>query len=148
MRRLALVLTLLACDSGPAGEGPNESWAYAVARPDCAPWDGAATAVYLTDSPADSALSTPTPFLRLGVYHHIGGVRGRRWSLGEDGPDGAVAVFCGAEAACVSATSGWIEFTPGGTGPLSGQYDVTFPDGRRRAGHFSAPVQEIAALCG
>lgn len=148
MRRLALILTLLACDGGPAGAGPNETWQYAVARADCAPWDGAATSVYLTASPADSTPSTPTPFLRLGVYHHLDGVRGARWPLGENGPDGAVAVFCAAEAACVNAQSGWVEFAPGQSGPLAGQYDVTFPDGSRRAGHFSAPVQEIAVLCG
>lgn len=148
MRRLALILTLLACDGGPAGEGPNETWQYAVARADCAPWDGAATSVYLTASPADSTHSTPTPFLRLGVYHHLAGVRGARWPLGENGPDGAVAVFCGAESACVNAAAGWIEFAPGSAGPLTGQYDVMFPDGSRRAGHFSAPVQDIAVLCG
>ena len=147
MRRLVLILTLLACD-GPAGEGPNETWRYAVARADCAPWDGAATSVYLTASPADSTHSTPTPFLRLGVYHHLDGVRGSRWPLGENGPDGAVAVFCVAASACVNAASGWIEFAHRRAGPLTGQYDVTFPDGFRRAGHFSAPVQDIAVLCG
>lgn len=148
MRRLVLILALLACDGGPAGEDSNESWAYAVARPDCAPWDGAATSVYLTAEPADSGFATPTPSLTLGVYHHLDGVRGARWLLGDSGPDAAVAMFCSAESACVSATSGWIEFTPGRGGPLSGQYNVTFPDGSRRAGHFSAPVQDIAVLCG
>jgi len=147
MRQLALLLTLLACDGGPAGEGPNETWPYAVARADCAPWDGAATSVYLTATPSDSA-PISAPLLRLSVYHEMGGVRGRRWELGETGPDGAVVVYCDAQEACVSATSGWIEFAPGGAGPLTGQYDVSFPDGSRRAGRFAAPVQDILVLCG
>lgn len=148
MRRVILLLSLLACDSGPAGEGPAETWRFAVARADCAPWDGAAASVYLTDTAADSAGPIAAPLLRLSVYHEMAGVRGRRWTLGGSGPDGAVAVYCDAQEACVSASTGWIEFTPGEQGPLAGRYDVTFPDGSRRAGRFAAPVQDILVLCG
>ncbi len=147
MWRVTLVLALLACDGGPAEAGPTESWPYAVARPDCAPWDGAATSVYLTATPLDSGAS-PMPILRLSVYHDLGSVRGARWTLGDSGPDGAAAVLCTSEQACQSAASGWIEFESGAAGPLSGRYDVVFPDGVRRAGQFRAPVQEITALCG
>ncbi len=147
MRRVVSLLALLACN-GPAGGEPAETWRYAVARADCAPWDGAAASVYLTDTPADSAGPIAAPLLRLSVYHEMAGVRGRRWHLGETGPDGAVAVYCDAGEACVSANAGWIEFSRGGQGTLAGQYEVTFPDGTRRAGRFAAPVQDILVLCG
>lgn len=149
MRAAALVLALLACDGGPAEVAPTESWPYAVARPDCAPWDGAATSVYLTTAPLDSDPVSPMPSLRLSVYRDLQGVRGARWTLGDSGPDGAAAVFCSGEDACLAATSGWIRFDAGpAAGPLTGAYEVVFPDGVRRAGRFRAPVQEIAALCG
>jgi hypothetical protein len=148
MRRVVLVLALLACNGGPAGEGLTESWSHAVAQPDCAPWDGAATSVYLTSAPMDSVTPTPIPYLRLSVYHQLDGVRGRRWPLGGEGPDAALAFYCGVGSECTTARSGWIEFTPGDTGPLGGRYDVTFPDGSRRTGQFSAPIRELLMLCG
>lgn len=149
MRRIVLILALLACDGGPAGSGATESWPYAVAQRDCAPWDGAATSVHLTNEPLISGGSSHIPMLRLSVYHDIGGVRGARWPLGDSGPDGAVAVYCTSEPACESATSGWIQFESGpAAGSLDGRYDVVFPDGVRRAGEFRAPVQEFQALCG
>lgn len=149
MRRLSLVFLLLACAGEPAGEAQTESWPYAVARPDCAPWDGAATSVYLTSSPLDSGPAAPMPSLRLSVYRGLDAVRGQRWPVGESGPDGAAAVFCASEAACVSAASGWIQFESGPTaGPLRGRYEVLFPDGTRRAGMFRAPVQDVVMMCG
>ena len=38
MRHAWMLLALLACASGPAGEDPTETWAFAVAEPSCAPW--------------------------------------------------------------------------------------------------------------
>lgn len=87
MRRVVMVLALLACNGGPAGSGSTESWPHAVAQRDCAPWDGAATSVHLTTEPLVSGGSNPMPMLRLSVYHDIGGVRGARWPLGDSGPD-------------------------------------------------------------
>lgn len=147
MRRAWIVLALLACDSGPAGEGTTETWAYAVAQPDCAPWDGAATAVLLTNTPADS--TEPVPFLRLAAYRGVDGVRGERFEIGAAGTEGSDGYYCAAAGDCAAAARGWIEFSasPQG-GALSGRYDLVFPDGTRRAGQFSAPVRERQALCG
>jgi len=148
MRRVAVLLVLLACNGGPSGGEPTEAWPYAVAQADCAPWDGAATSVYLTAEPLNAGQASPLPVLRLSVYRGMSGVQGKRWPLGEPGPDGAVAVYCALDAECAGATSGWIQFDSGPAGQLSGQYSVIFPDGTRRAGQFRAPVQDVAPMCG
>jgi hypothetical protein len=142
---LAVVFVLLACDGGPAGEGRNESWPHAVALPDCAPWDGAATSVTLSNEPPGEA--PPVPSLRLAAWRSPDQARGHRFAIGEGGPDGGTATFCEAASDCTSASEGWIEFTPGG-GALVGSYDLTFPDGTHRSGRFRAPLGERQALCG
>lgn len=146
MRALALIIGIGGC-AASAGSTPDTEWKRAWAAADCAPWDGAATSVFMTDAPEDSVAAYP--LLRISVYHDMGSVIGARWSIGEPGPDGAAGVLCPPGANCASATGGWVEFeTSTADGTLRGRYELTMPDGHRLAGAFVAPVQHTRVMCG
>jgi hypothetical protein len=146
MRVLAMILAIGACTAS-AGSAPDTEWKRAWATADCAPWDGAATSVYMSDGPEDSLAAYP--FLRISVYHDLSSVAGARWAIGGSGQDGASGVLCAPGSTCASATGGWVEFdgAPAG-GPLRGRYQLTMPDGHRLTGSFSAPVRQTAVMCG
>lgn len=145
MRHAWLALVLLACDSGSAGAGPAEPWAYAVAEPSCAPWDGAATAVVLSTSPLDS-LNTP-PHLSLLLYQGPEAARGHRFEVGATGTAGAGASYCPPVGDCTWATAGEVRVSGAG-GMFAGSYDLIFADGSHQSGRFTAPLRERQALCG
>ncbi len=146
MKALLLIVVIGACTAS-AGSAPSTEWQRAWATADCAPWDGAATSIYMTDAPEDSLAAYPV--LRISVYHDLRSVSGSRWVIGESTPDGAAGVLCGPGTSCTSATGGWVEFE-GATagGPLRGRYELRMPDGRRMAGGFAAPVHQTAVMCG
>lgn len=146
MKRLALMILLGAC-SASAGSAPGTEWTRAWASADCAPWDGMATSVFMTDAPEDS--TPPYPLLRISVYHDLESVSGARWIVGESKPDAAAGVMCPAQGACIGAIGGWVYFErTAGTGVLRGSYELTMPDGSRLTGSFVAPVKDTRALCG
>lgn len=146
MRVLALIIAIGGCTAS-AGSVPGTEWKRAWVTADCAPWDGAATSVYMTDAPEDSV--TAYPLLRISVYHELGSVTGARWSIGESREDGAAGVLCGPGTDCTSATGGWVEFVrTTRAGALAGRYEFTMPDGRRLAGSFVAPVRQTRVMCG
>ncbi len=144
MRHAWMLLALLACASGPAGEDPTETWAFAVAEPSCAPWDGAATLLTLTNTAGPPSAATPA--LRLSAWQGPAAVGGHTFAVAASGSDGGSATYC-VGGDCTAATSGWIRFEAA-PGPLTGRYSLTFPDGTHRAGSFSAPLVERQVLCG
>lgn len=148
MRWIMLTGALVACATGGEHAPPAaEEWNHAVAMADCAPWDGPATTVYLTQVPYSDSL--PPPSLRLAVYHGVDEVAGARWDVGLDNDQDGVPTLCPEAGACVPAQRGWVEFEAREAGgPLVGRYDLMFDDGRRRTGRFTAPVLERLALCG
>ncbi len=146
MKALALIVVLGACTMS-SGDTLGTTWKRAWASADCAPWDGLAASVFMTDAPEDSVAAYP--LLRISVYHPLGSVGGKRWSIGESGPDGAAGVLCAPGTNCTSATGGWVEFQPATeAGPLRGRYLLTMPDGRPLTGSFSAPVRQRTMMCG
>jgi hypothetical protein len=146
MRSLALILVIAGCTAS-AGSTPDSQWKRAWAAADCAPWDGAATSVFMTDAPEDSVAAYP--LFRISVYHDMGSVTGARWRIGESVPDGATGVLCAPGANCASATGGWVEFeSTTADGSLRGHYELTMPDGGRLAGSFLAPVRHTRVMCG
>jgi hypothetical protein len=123
MRALALIVAI-GGSVASASSAPGIEWKRAWAAADCAPWDGAAASVYMTDAPEDSVAAYP--LLRISVYHALGSVSGARWSIGESKPDGAAGVLCGPGTNCTSATGGWVEFEGAAAGgPLRGRYELT-----------------------
>jgi hypothetical protein len=147
MRALVLLAALGACTEA-AGTAAHPRWSQAYAVADCAPWDGAATSIFLSDTAEEADPGYPS--LRLTVYHDLQSVAGVRWVVGASEPDAAQSVLCDVEGSpCLTATAGWIQLDRStGNAPLRGTYQVRFPDGRRLAGDFIAPVRLTTVLCG
>ncbi len=115
-----------------------------VAAADCAPWDGAATSIYLSRS-ADP--SSP-PELQLVVYLSVEGLPGRRIELGRQEAGSGIALHCESPSACTTSSAGIVEFSsPAEAGVLAGAYRVEFVDGVV-AGTFRATWSKRVALCG
>ena len=115
-----------------------------VAAADCAPWDGAATSIYLSRS-ADP--SSP-PELQLVVYLSGEGLPGRRIELGRQEAGSGIALHCESPSACTTSSAGIVEFSsPAEAGVLAGAYRVEFDDGVV-AGTFRATWSKRVALSG
>ncbi|MDZ4865025.1 MAG: hypothetical protein SGJ01_16510 [Gemmatimonadota bacterium] len=142
MSRSAWLLTLavLAC----GGESP---WSPALAWPDCAPFDGAATRIVIPqEAGSDSASQTN---LTLVIYQAPEEIRGREWAIPDQSGTELSVLLCPATGPCISATAGWVRVDSGAPGSeIHGQYRVTFSDGRVLAGRYAAPLQPPIALCG
>ena len=78
-----------------------------VAAADCAPWDGAATSIYLSRS-ADP--SSP-PELQLVVYLSGEGLPGRRIELGRQEAGSGIALHCESPSSCTTSNTGTVEFS-------------------------------------
>ena len=115
-----------------------------VAAADCAPWDGAATSIYLSRS-ADP--SRPAE-LQLVVYLSGEGLPGRRIELGRQEAGSGIALHCESSASCTTSSAGVIEFAaPAEAEVLAGAYRVEFDNGVV-AGTFRATWSRRVALCG
>ena len=128
----------------PTPAGPTRG----VAAADCAPWDGSATSLYLSDGPGADSLPVSAPFLHIALYDTPERLSGRLITLGRSEAGSGIAVWCQSESACAQATSGTVEFdrfTPGAE--LTGSYLLVFPDARVTA-VFRARWYSRRALCG
>jgi hypothetical protein len=115
-----------------------------VAAADCAPWDGAATSIYLSSSADPSA----PPELQLVVYLGGEGLPGRRVELGRQEAGSGIALRCDSPSSCTTSSAGVIEFALSAeAGVLAGAYRVEF-DERAVAGTFRATWSRRVALCG
>ena len=135
-----LALAVLAC----GGESP---WSPALAWPDCAPWDGAATRIVIPqEAGSDSASQTN---LTLAIYRAPEEIRGGEWVISDQSGSELSVSLCPAAGPCTSATSGWVRVDSGAPGSeIRGQYRVTLSDGRVLTGRFSAPLQQRVEMCG
>ena len=144
-------LSCLACrgvpegDSGLLGSLGGYSYSYAVA--DCAPWDGAATTIYLTANPVDST-DLPYPHLRVSIYHEVAALPGNSFEWPREARAGG-AVRCASPTNCEPATSGRITFgSREADGSLRGTAELAFPGGTSLQGSFRASWREQRVLCG
>jgi hypothetical protein len=140
---LALALGLGGCAAG-AGGTPEREWPFADAHADCAPWDGAATTILLSEAPVSDSLSGP--YLSLSVYRSMSEVGGRTRVDGEQA-NGMAARLCPGDGPCVPADDGWVDLTAGDSS-IIGRYQLRLTDGRSLAGHFSARIRNRRVLCG
>jgi len=140
---LAIALGLGGCAAG-AGGTSGRDWRFAEARADCAPWDGAATTVLLSDSPISDSLAGP--YLSITVYRSMSEAGGRTRVDGRQA-DGMAARLCPREGPCLPADDGWAELTAGDS-TISGRYQLRFADGQKLAGQFSARIGNRRILCG
>jgi hypothetical protein len=145
---LALGFSGVACtdgESAPTGMLGGYPYSYAVA--DCAPWDGAATTIYLTATPVDSS-NASYPHLRVSIYHGVAALPGNSFEWPREAQVGN-AVQCVSPGNCEAATSGRVTFgSREGDGSLQGVADLVFPGGATLRGSFRATWREQRVLCG
>ncbi|MGE0443513.1 MAG: hypothetical protein AB7S39_23760 [Gemmatimonadales bacterium] len=136
---VAMILPLLGC----GGVGPDVPFPAAAATPSCAPNDAPAVQIDLS---LTGAFGPADAFVRLMVYHAPDQVSGRTWALDPPHPDG-MALFCpGGKALCETAGRAEVRFDR--SGGIAGYVDANFPRSGRIHGRFTAPLREIAVLCG
>lgn len=144
MRTMMLIALGLSGCAAEAGGAPEREWRYAVAHADCAPWDGAATTIELSDTPSGQPMTMP--YLHISVYRGISDHSGRAVLDGMQ--SGSLsATMCPAEGACVSGDSGWVDLAPKES-TLEGRYRLHLSDGRTITGRFAAPIVSLRVLCG
>jgi len=144
IRSLLLVVLGLGGCSAQAGDVPGQEWRYAETHADCAPWDGAATTITLSDAPIGS---TPTDFyLVLSVYRSPSDVDGTTRIDGRQA-EGMSARLCPAVGDCVPAQEGSVTLTTTDSG-IGGRYALRLSDGRRLTGSFRARMVAFRVLCG
>lgn len=136
------IVGLAGCAAGPT----TVAFPAAFARAWCAPTDGPAVAVELSES-AKSAPLTP-PLVRVYVYQSRSSAAGKTWSLATPYTEGN-ASHCSSETACETATRGTVRFDPTSSADiLSGTLDVIFPTKGAVQGPFRATWQTTQTLCG
>lgn len=140
---LALVLGLGGCAAGADG-APGVEWPYAEARADCAPWDGPATTIILSESPIGDSL--PGAYLEISVYRSLTRVAGRTSIEGEPASTMS-ARMCQGNTPCIAADAGWVDLTEADS-TLVGRYRLRLIDGRTLTGAISAPIRNRQTLCG
>lgn len=146
---VASLSVVLACGGGDLTEVPDPpaGLPYASASRSCAPWDGPATEILLTEAPVDSTGPTP-PYVSIGIWRGPEALPGTSvaWPGAEEV---GAASRCVAADACQAATSGSVTFRRSDApGDVSGAVDLQFPGGVRIAGGFRATVGPNPALCG
>jgi hypothetical protein len=138
------LLSLGAC-AAEAGEDPGKTWKFAQAHADCAPWDGAATSILLSDSAV--APTVAPPYLRISAWIPLPSAEVRA-DVETSGSGGMSASLCDMGERCVNADRGWVRLTPR-DGKIEGHYEIHLADGRMLTGSFTANLAtEPRMLCG
>ncbi len=122
------------------------SWAF----DDCAPWDGAATTIYLAGTTASEPRNAPYPHAWVSLYRPVTEVTGRTFRWDEDDKDTGGAMWCEAEGQCEAAIEAVVRIRQRGEkeAGLYGVVDLVFPSGVRVAGGFRAAWITNQFLCG
>jgi hypothetical protein len=142
-RRIAsAALVVSALTAGRSAE-PASTWPHAVMQASCAPWDGAAIAVFLNGAKSGCDVSYPliniyvwqlpvTPGQKIVLAGNVGG-----------------ASRCQLPNQCERATHAAITFDRYEEGKGgSGTYDLVFPGGEHEHGSFKAAWCNVRMPCG
>ena len=148
---IALILVLAACAPGRGIPiDPRPAFAHAS----CAPWDGGAVRIVLSQETDTLRVlrGPPAAGLELGAYTGIANAVGHEFRVDAEGRSGdgrtGGAVRC-ERGECVSANSGVIRLEARRADSiLIGSYAVGFPDGTRQQGRFAARWLAARPLCG
>jgi benzodiazapine receptor len=120
----------------------------AIAAADCAPWDGAATSIYLSEVGDAVRLPPPAPYLHIIIYEDGERLSGLHVTLGGQDAGSGTAVRCQADDQCSAANAGTVEFGRAeADGTLLGKYGLEFADGPV-SGTFRATWTRRTAMCG
>jgi hypothetical protein len=112
---------------------------------DCAPWDGAATSLYLGVGRAKTVFHPDPPFLHVALYTNFRSGQQLRFAVpGNQGH----AQYCLEANACMTARSVSIEFSKIEGNLLEGRLEVLFNRRAAIRGGFHANRMPFRALCG
>lgn len=140
----------IACQADPSAmpaTRPLTEFPHAMARPDCAPWDGPAISILLTLT-TDTADPPATPFVHVGLYESLDRLLGRTIRWPAETEVGA-ASWCHAVSDCVRADSGVVLLDAlAGDSVLAGRLRLGFPERGALDGAFRAVWRPTSALCG
>lgn len=126
---------------------PPSGYPMAFAEDECAPWDGPAVAIYLTDKHLEG-YPAPYPHLRIAIWRPAAELGGQiiRWS-GDDQSIG-VAVRCPEAGKCQRADSVKLQFgSRGPDGVIPGYLELKFEDGASIRGGFRAEWRDRRVMC-
>jgi len=143
---LSIVTATLACTALPTDTGFPLAYLHA----DCAPWDGAALTLVLSQNEIDGQLNVGYPNLRITSWRPPSTLAGGSFSWeGDDQSDG-YATLCDSADSCVNATRVSVGFdrVQGSGDVVSGRVRVELEGGRVIAGPFSARRLGYPMLCG
>jgi hypothetical protein len=124
----------------------NGEYSFGTIRSSCAPWDGSAVALTLTQTAkaADTA-----PRLQISVYRSLQGPLPMPLTFDLKDQQTGGASRCRKSDKCEAATSGTVTFTSFEEGKgASGTYDIRFNDGTIERGKFNLRWENVRALCG
>ena len=149
---LSLVI-VIACGPGdyttpPAG--PPTGFPHAYAHRTCAPWDGAAVAMYLTPSPLVSGAQFPPAmaYVEITIWRGLDHLAGTVWTWPTTEQIGLVA-RCSAQSKCEQAMTARVRFRfADSTDRLEGDVEAAFPSGATTKGEFRAVWRSEQVFCG
>lgn len=130
----------------PGGDRP---YAYAYAFPDCAPWDGAAVSIYLTNAVYDTKGQEVTPpFLHLAVWRDAQRQSETTITWPSEESVGAASI-CSSGTECEAIPSGRVSVSGlANDSTMSGAYELRLADSTTMRGRFRARWIERRMLCG
>jgi hypothetical protein len=136
-------LVALGCAT-PLPQGPTLN---AVLVETCAPWDGPAVALFLTEQPAVDSYPAP-PYREITLYHRLPQLLGRRFEVGPDTPNLGSGQSCPAAGDCAPVPSATIAFgglNPDGT--IGVIYRLEVAGGPVQAGRARARLSPVPRRC-
>lgn len=146
-RTLWIALATLACNSAlPTDTG----FALTYLHDDCAPWDGRALTLVLTEQEIDVGVETSYPNLRITSWRPPSSLPGSSFSWDGDAQDDGYAALCDSADSCVRARRVRVDFDRAqpSADEVNGRVRVELEDGRIVAGPFAAHVLDFVVLCG
>ncbi|HEY9384057.1 MAG TPA: hypothetical protein VIP80_11155 [Gemmatimonadales bacterium] len=138
------VLAPLACQ---APQSVDESPSAALLQT-CAPWDGPAVSLFLTDSPGASTYPAP-PYRAITIYRDLNEVLGERFEVTATTPQVGIAQDCASAGRCAPVLGAAVQF--GGLGADSTilvTYRFQRAAGRVQSGIVKARLYPQARMCG
>jgi hypothetical protein len=134
----------LAC-TAPESLGPGLNAALVQT---CAPWDGPAVALFLTDQPAVATYPTP-PYSAITVYKGVSEVMGRHFTVSPDSQNVGYANACPAVGDCQPARSASVTFHQlDADSTVEVEYRIDFALNRIVSGRVRARLHPAAGFCG
>jgi len=143
---LLLAIGTLACTALPT----NTGFPLAYLHDDCAPWDGAALTLVLSQHELDSRMDVSYPSLRITSWRPPSSLSGTSFSWEGDAQSDGYATLCDSADSCVTATRVRVDFdhAQDTADVFTGQVRVELEDGRVVTGPFAARRLGYPVLCG